>query len=108
MFQVNDTADESLKEIDRTFDELTKSVLDAINSRRDTLKQKVKKIQEEGLEPLKACKDVIKQTLKTTQSYICEGQALLDQCDNICANDVDQYMKYFDQSSHLGRYCNLI
>lgn len=77
-------------------------MLDALNNRREALKKKVSDIEEEGLAPLKACRDLIKQTLKSTQNYICEGQDLLDSCDTIKMN-VERCLTYFDQSSLLGR-----
>ncbi|XP_054283226.1 cytokine receptor-like factor 3 [Macrosteles quadrilineatus] len=96
--QVIGTAEESLTEIDVAFDDLAKSVLDALNKRREVLKKNVMRIQEEGLAPLRACRDVISHTLKTTQSYICEGQELMEQRN--C--DVERSLKYIDQSSLLG------
>ncbi|KAG8245618.1 Cytokine receptor-like factor 3 [Homalodisca vitripennis] len=98
----NFSIEESLAEIDAAFDELTKSVLDALNKRRETLKKTICSIREEGLTPLKGCREIIKQTLKNTQCYICEGQDLLDLCDKDRI-DSDRCLKFLDQSSLLGR-----
>lgn len=51
---------------------------------------------------MKACRDMIKQTLKSTQKYICEGQDLLGKCESRQV-DEERCLKYFDQSSLLGR-----
>uniref|UniRef100_A0A1B6C3U2 Fibronectin type-III domain-containing protein n=2 Tax=Clastoptera arizonana TaxID=38151 RepID=A0A1B6C3U2_9HEMI len=97
--QVKITAEESNLEIDRAFDELTNCVLDALNSRREALKAKVTKIQEEGATPLNECYKVICETLKNTHTYICEGQDLLHQHDKV---DINSYVQYLEQSALLG------
>lgn len=91
-----------MKEIDATFDELTKSVLDALNKRREFLKNAVTRIQEEGLEPLRACKEVLKQTLKHTKTYICQGQNLILNCDSKHF-DFEGLIRFLDHSSSLGK-----
>lgn len=94
------TAEESNLEIDTAFDNLTKCVLNALNKRREALKEKVQKIEEEGTAPLNACYKLIFETLKNTHTYICEGQDLLHQREMI---DMNLYLKYLDQSSLLGK-----
>ena len=95
------TAEESCLEIDKVFDELTNGILTSLNQRREVLKNRVTKIRDEGLAPLKSCQEVIHEKVRTTQNYICEGQSLLEQKGNI---DVDQAVQYFERSALLGRY----
>lgn len=97
--QVTTTAEESCLEIDKAFGELANTLLITLNERREVLKNRVIKIRNEGLAPLKSCQEVIHDKLKTTQNYICEGQSLLEQKGNI---DIDQGVQYFERSALLG------
>lgn len=79
---------------------LTSVFLEVLNKRRRILKAEALKFQEDGLNPLRACHDVIAEKLKSTQLYIEEGCEILRVGG---CTSAEESLRFSEKASQLGR-----
>ncbi|KAE8739490.1 hypothetical protein FOCC_FOCC014986 [Frankliniella occidentalis] len=75
--QVESSASQSTNEVVKTFNQLSDSILDVLNKRKESLLSEISTIRQDGLAPLRACRDVIASKLANTKTYIAEGGDIL-------------------------------
>jgi hypothetical protein len=82
----------------------TSVLIDALHKRRNVLKAKALRYEEDGLIPLKACHDLIEGKLQATESYIEEGHNVLRVGGFTSAEEI---LKFSEKASQLGRLVKL-
>nr|CAD7265526.1 unnamed protein product [Timema shepardi] len=75
--QIQTSAQKTISEIDSTFDLLVSTLLESLNKRRALLRTEALRLRDDGLAPLKACRDIIDEKLRATKLYIEEGRSIL-------------------------------
>lgn len=82
------------------FDLFTSVLVDALHRRRNVLKAEAIRFEEDGLIPLKACRDLIDGKLQATQLYIEEGHNILRVGGFTSAEET---LRFTEKASQLGR-----
>nr|CAD7412119.1 unnamed protein product [Timema cristinae] len=75
--QIQTSTQKTISEIDSTFDLLVSTLLESLNKRRALLRTEALRLRDDGLAPLKACRDIIDEKLRATKLYIEEGRNIL-------------------------------
>lgn len=75
--QVETSASQSASEVEKAFKQLSDSILDVLNKRKDVLLSEISSIRQDGLAPLQACRSLIASKLANTKLYIAEGGDIL-------------------------------
>nr|CAD7602460.1 unnamed protein product [Timema genevievae] len=75
--QIQTSTQKTISEIDSTFDLLVSTLLESLNKRRALLRTEALRLRDDGLAPLKACRDIIDEKLRVTKLYIEEGRNIL-------------------------------
>lgn len=88
--QINITAEETQNEIVTVFSDLITSVTKNLSNRRDELIKNTKEIQRKGLLPLQQCQAIISHKIKNTNSFIKEGNDLLNSTNSLNVTDFNR------------------
>lgn len=75
--QVVSSSAQSAMEVEKTFQQLSDSIVDVLSRRKEALLAEIAVIHHEGLSPLQACRSLIVSKLNSTKSYIAEGGDIL-------------------------------
>jgi hypothetical protein len=86
------------------FDLFTSVLVEALHRRRNVLKAEAVRFEEDGLVPLKACRDLVDGKLRATQLYIEEGRNILRDGGFTSAEEI---LRFTEKASQLGRLVKL-
>lgn len=99
------SAAQSVVDVEKAFKQLTDSLLDVCNKRKDALLSEIATIRQEGLVPLQACLSLIVSKLTNTKSYIAEGGDIL-RIGGMAVSESTE--KFCEKASFLGRYVQIL
>jgi len=98
--KVETSANQTIVDVEKTFDTIATSLLSLLTKRRQKLISEIKKIEKDGLEPLKACREIITKKLGSTEQFVAEGESILSKKGLISSENSD---KFCEKASCLGR-----
>ena len=100
MFQVINSANKALEDIDETYQTLINEVCRQINHKRDLIRLETEVHKNEGLAPLKACRQEVNAQIRSTQHLIDLVQTMLKYPHTF---NRQKFEELISASSHLGR-----
>ncbi|XP_044736212.1 cytokine receptor-like factor 3 [Chrysoperla carnea] len=93
IFEVEESAQNTIREIDAIFDKIKNQINNIIETKRNKLKENTKSIQIKSITPLKQCKKVIENEIVSTEKYILSGQHLLNTTDELYSAEFEEQSK---------------